>query len=199
MKRSYAIGLSLAAALGVSQAGAQELTGTLKNIRDTGAIEWQAVTNESALSQINASPVVVANLVLQGTASIQDAVGGTDGGIDMAHADASSDADGGAGGGIAGCTGPGGKCTDFPVEPIVETAVVGGDDVIEDAVHLSVFGLRQHIRNALAHGATKEDVLEVIELASLLGLHACTVGVPILVEEAAAVQTGAGATTTVAR
>jgi len=46
--------------------------------RDTGAIEWQAVTNESPLSQINASPVVIENLVLQGTASIQDAVGGTD-------------------------------------------------------------------------------------------------------------------------
>ena len=67
------------------------------------------------------------------------------------------------------------------------------------ATHLYVFGLRQHIRNALAYGATKEEVLEVIELASLLGLHACTVGVPILVEEAAALQTGAGATTTVAR
>lgn len=46
--------------------------------RRTGAIEWQAVTNESPLSQINASPVVVDGLVLQGTASIQDAVGGTD-------------------------------------------------------------------------------------------------------------------------
>src|SRR4029078_429143 len=32
------IGLALAAALGVSQAGAQELTGTLKNIKETGAI-----------------------------------------------------------------------------------------------------------------------------------------------------------------
>src|SRR5712672_234292 len=38
MKRSYMIGLALAAALGASQAGAQELTGTLKNIKETGAI-----------------------------------------------------------------------------------------------------------------------------------------------------------------
>src|SRR5689334_24749773 len=37
MKR-YTIGLALAAALGAGQAGAQELTGTLKNIKDTGAI-----------------------------------------------------------------------------------------------------------------------------------------------------------------
>jgi hypothetical protein len=45
------------------------------------------------------------------------------------------------------------------------------------------------------HAATKEEALEVIELASLLGLHGCTVGVPILVEEAVVWQTGAGATT----
>ena len=32
MKRSYIIGLALAAAVGASQANAQELTGTLKNI-----------------------------------------------------------------------------------------------------------------------------------------------------------------------
>jgi polyvinyl alcohol dehydrogenase (cytochrome) len=44
----------------------------------TGAIEWQAVTNESPLAQINASPVVVDDLVIQGTASIQDAVGAAD-------------------------------------------------------------------------------------------------------------------------
>jgi glutamate/aspartate transport system substrate-binding protein len=38
MKRSYTIGLVLATALGAGQAGAQELTGTLKNIKETGAI-----------------------------------------------------------------------------------------------------------------------------------------------------------------
>ena len=38
MKRSLITALALAAALGVGQAGAQELTGTLKNIKDTGAI-----------------------------------------------------------------------------------------------------------------------------------------------------------------
>jgi len=38
MKRSYLFGLALAAAFGASQAGAEELTGTLKNIKDTGAI-----------------------------------------------------------------------------------------------------------------------------------------------------------------
>ncbi|MGF6430213.1 MULTISPECIES: amino acid ABC transporter substrate-binding protein [Bradyrhizobium] len=38
MTRKYFIGLALAAAVGASQAQAQELTGTLKNIKDTGAI-----------------------------------------------------------------------------------------------------------------------------------------------------------------
>ncbi|MCP1755162.1 amino acid ABC transporter substrate-binding protein [Bradyrhizobium elkanii] len=38
MTRKYLIGLALAAAVGASQAQAQELTGTLKNIKDTGAI-----------------------------------------------------------------------------------------------------------------------------------------------------------------
>ncbi|QOZ23384.1 Glutamate/aspartate import solute-binding protein [Bradyrhizobium ivorense] len=38
MTRKYLIGFALAAALGAGQAQAQELTGTLKNIKDTGAI-----------------------------------------------------------------------------------------------------------------------------------------------------------------
>ena len=38
MTRKYLIGLALAAAFGASQAQAEELTGTLKNIKDTGAI-----------------------------------------------------------------------------------------------------------------------------------------------------------------
>jgi glutamate/aspartate transport system substrate-binding protein len=38
MNRNILLGLTLAAALGASQAGAEELTGTLKNIKETGAI-----------------------------------------------------------------------------------------------------------------------------------------------------------------
>jgi alkylhydroperoxidase/carboxymuconolactone decarboxylase family protein YurZ len=52
--------------------------------------------------------------------------------------------------------------------------------------HLYEPGLRQHIRNALSYGATKEEVMEVLELVSVLGIHTCTVGVPILLEELAA-------------
>jgi len=49
--------------------------------------------------------------------------------------------------------------------------------------HLYEPGIRQHIGNALKYGATKEEIMEVFELVSVLGIHTCTVGVPILVEE----------------
>ena len=41
-------------------------------------------------------------------------------------------------------------------------------------------GLREHIRRAIAYGATKEELLEVLELTSTLGIHACNIGVPLL-------------------
>ena len=50
------------------------------------------------------------------------------------------------------------------------------------ATRLSEPGLRQHIRLALEHGATREELLEVLELTATLGIHSCTVGVPILLE-----------------
>jgi alkylhydroperoxidase/carboxymuconolactone decarboxylase family protein YurZ len=49
--------------------------------------------------------------------------------------------------------------------------------------HLYEPGLRQHIQNALGHGATREEIMEVYELVSVLGIHACTLGVPVLLEE----------------
>jgi len=49
--------------------------------------------------------------------------------------------------------------------------------------HLYAPGLRQHIKNALKYGATVEEVMEVFELVSVLGIHTCTMGVPILIEE----------------
>lgn len=42
--------------------------------KGTGAIEWQATTNDSPLSQINGSPVYTDGLVLLATAGVQDAV-----------------------------------------------------------------------------------------------------------------------------
>jgi alkylhydroperoxidase/carboxymuconolactone decarboxylase family protein YurZ len=49
--------------------------------------------------------------------------------------------------------------------------------------HLYEPGLRQHIQNALRHGASKEEIMEVYELTSVLGIHTCTLGVPVLLEE----------------
>jgi alkylhydroperoxidase/carboxymuconolactone decarboxylase family protein YurZ len=51
--------------------------------------------------------------------------------------------------------------------------------------HLYEPGLRQHIQNALRYGATKEEIMEVYELTSVLGIHTCTLGVPVLLDEIA--------------
>lgn len=50
------------------------------------------------------------------------------------------------------------------------------------ATHLYVPGIRQHVRAALDQGATKEEIMEVLELTATLGIHAMNIGVPILVE-----------------
>lgn len=47
-------------------------------------------------------------------------------------------------------------------------------------------GARHHIRAALAAGASRDEVLMVLKMASLLAIHACSAGAPILLEEAAA-------------
>ena len=49
--------------------------------------------------------------------------------------------------------------------------------------HLWVPGVRRHIRNALREGATQEEILEVIQLTSIMGIHSLTLGAPILQDE----------------
>lgn len=49
--------------------------------------------------------------------------------------------------------------------------------------HLYEPGIRVHIQNALKYGATKEEIMEVFELTSVLGIHTTTTGVPILLQE----------------
>ena len=49
--------------------------------------------------------------------------------------------------------------------------------------HLFEPGLRLHIQNALKYGATKDEIMEVLECVSVLGIHTCALGVPILAEE----------------
>lgn len=43
--------------------------------------------------------------------------------------------------------------------------------------------LKIHVKNAVKHGATEKEILEVYKMVSAIGVHACGVGVPILVEE----------------
>lgn len=49
--------------------------------------------------------------------------------------------------------------------------------------HLYAPGIRRHVKNALERGATKEEIVEVMALASALGSHSFTVGLPVLEEE----------------
>jgi alkylhydroperoxidase/carboxymuconolactone decarboxylase family protein YurZ len=52
--------------------------------------------------------------------------------------------------------------------------------------NLNPEGTRRHIRKALDAGATKEEILFVLKCASVMSIHSCSLGAPILVEEAKA-------------
>ncbi len=51
--------------------------------------------------------------------------------------------------------------------------------------HLYAPGVRRHMRNALAQGATADEILEVIQLTTVMGIHSCNLAIPILCEELA--------------
>jgi alkylhydroperoxidase/carboxymuconolactone decarboxylase family protein YurZ len=68
-----------------------------------------------------------------------------------------------------------------PLEPKVKEFIYIAIDA--STTHLYEPGLRIHIENALKYGATKEEIMEVFQLTSVLGMHTCTMGVPALVEE----------------
>ena len=52
--------------------------------------------------------------------------------------------------------------------------------------NLNPDGIRRHIRAALQAGATRNEILTVLKMASLLSIHSCSIGAPILLEEAKA-------------
>jgi alkylhydroperoxidase/carboxymuconolactone decarboxylase family protein YurZ len=66
------------------------------------------------------------------------------------------------------------------LEPKVKELVYCAFDA--SATHLYVPGLKLHLRNALGHGASVAEILEMFEIASVVGIHAATVGAPILAE-----------------
>jgi alkylhydroperoxidase/carboxymuconolactone decarboxylase family protein YurZ len=69
------------------------------------------------------------------------------------------------------------------LEPKVKELVYCAFDA--SATHLYVPGLKLHLRNALHHGASVAEILEMFEIASVVGIHAATTGAPILAEIAA--------------
>ena len=60
--------------------------------------------------------------------------------------------------------------------------------------NLNPDGTRRHIRAALAAGATREEILFVLKCASVMSIHSCSLGAPILLEEAQGCRCNAGAT-----
>jgi alkylhydroperoxidase/carboxymuconolactone decarboxylase family protein YurZ len=48
--------------------------------------------------------------------------------------------------------------------------------------HMYAPGIRAHARRAIDLGATREELLEVLQVTSTIGIHASTVGVPLLIE-----------------
>lgn len=50
--------------------------------------------------------------------------------------------------------------------------------------HLYEPGVRRHMQNALKAGATNEEILETIQLTTVMGIHSCNLAIPILLEEA---------------
>ena len=49
--------------------------------------------------------------------------------------------------------------------------------------NLNAPGVRRHIRAALQAGATRDEILELIKMGSVLAIHSCSLGAPILIEE----------------
>src|SRR5262245_34279511 len=52
--------------------------------------------------------------------------------------------------------------------------------------NLNPEGTRRHIRAALEAGATRDEILFVLKCASVMAIHSCSLGAPILLEEAKA-------------
>jgi alkylhydroperoxidase/carboxymuconolactone decarboxylase family protein YurZ len=52
--------------------------------------------------------------------------------------------------------------------------------------NLNPDGTRRHIRAALDAGATREEILMLLKMASVMSIHSCSLGAPILLEEAKA-------------
>jgi len=84
------------------------------------------------------------------------------------------------------------QCLEMSTEPWTGGVLPPKDvELISIAVcaactNLDDSGTRRHIRGALEAGASREEILMILKIASLLALHTCSLGAPILLEEAKA-------------
>jgi alkylhydroperoxidase/carboxymuconolactone decarboxylase family protein YurZ len=69
-----------------------------------------------------------------------------------------------------------------PVLPAlwIELLCIAGD---AEVTHMFAPGTQRHIQNALKLGATREQILAVLQIAGLIGVQSCELGVSILKEE----------------
>jgi alkylhydroperoxidase/carboxymuconolactone decarboxylase family protein YurZ len=49
--------------------------------------------------------------------------------------------------------------------------------------HLYGPGVRRHVQNALRASATQDEILETIQLTTVMGIHSCNLAIPILLDE----------------
>jgi len=66
------------------------------------------------------------------------------------------------------------------LSPIIQCLIALAVDCA--STHLYAPGIREKIKASLTAGASIAEITEVIELTSTLGIHACNIGVPLLVE-----------------
>jgi alkylhydroperoxidase/carboxymuconolactone decarboxylase family protein YurZ len=59
--------------------------------------------------------------------------------------------------------------------------------------HMYAPGVRRHMAAALKAGATREELLETIELVTIMGIHSVNLAIPILLEEVEKAKGGQGA------
>lgn len=67
------------------------------------------------------------------------------------------------------------------LEPKLKEFVYIAFDV--SATHQFAPGTPIHIRNALKYGATAGEILEVVQIASIIGIHTFEIALPVLLEE----------------
>ena len=67
--------------------------------------------------------------------------------------------------------------------PSTETGRVIGVAINAACTNLNPDGTRRHIRAALDAGASRDEILMVLKMASLLSIHSCSLGAPLLLEE----------------